>query len=557
MVALSLAVRISFFFFAALLIISIFCWIKLFFEINEIKKLDKLNGDIALLGAPFFLTKLLEIKKLATKNRRYLPVFLHFCQTYRSLFIEKGFTFLNVFFRKLANQKNWNDFLAESEFRSNFSKRFFEFQKKVNQFATNLRSFTILEETTLEKINVFNLVLDKVEEDLKVFKIKLKFNFTEPERLIRNLNSDVKNFKKIIYHHNYQNTLQKLIELEEKLTIFVYKIFDWIKLINIVLIVLPKKNKTLITTFSEIQTRGAPDKAVVNILSVYDQNRVQLELLLENFEVEDGKSFTLKLLSEIEDKIFQLKQRSVMKKIFEDSFKFVVDYFETLNKSFLNFEDVSQSFNKRLFYTQFEKIGFQNFSQLINQTRKQVDDLLVQNYDTGQIFFFQTLLWNIKNILLNCLNLTEIRYQMELFFLTEKEKNETIFLTLLNLHSLLNKKNNFALKLLFNKKLDKLTEDFLFLEQRRLKFDLVDKNSDYNLLFDSFQERVFDLKNNLKNIFFLKFIAESLFVKVNKMRFSSEVYHNKILNCEILFLKQQYKNVIEMLLEMLKPDNYF
>lgn len=158
------------------------------------------------------------------------------------------------------------------------------------------------------------------------------------------------------------------------------------------MIVLPKKNKTLITTFSEIQTRGAPDKAVVNILSVYDQNRVQLELLLENFEVEDGKSFTLKLLSEIEDKIFQLKQRSVMKKIFEDSFKFVVDYFETLNKSFLNFEDVSQSFNKRLFYTQFEKIGFQNFSQLINQTRKQVDDLLVQNYDTGQIFFFQTLL---------------------------------------------------------------------------------------------------------------------------------------------------------------------
>lgn len=158
---------------------------------------------------------------------------------------------------------------------------------------------------------------------------------------------------------------------------------------------------------------------------------------------------------------------------------------------------------------------------------------------------------------MNCLNLTEIRYQMELFFLTEKEKNETIFLTLLNLHSLLNKKNNFALKLLFNKKLDKLTEDFLFLEQRRLKFDLVDKNSDYNLLFDSFQERVFDLKNNLKNIFFLKFIAESLFVKVNKMRFSSEVYHNKILNCEILFLKQQYKNVIEMLLEMLKPDNYF
>lgn len=70
------------------------------------------------------------------------------------------------------------------------------------------------------------MVLDKVEEDLKVFKIKLKFNFTEPERLIRNLNSDVKNFKKIIYHHNYQNTLQKLIELEEKLTIFVYKIFD-------------------------------------------------------------------------------------------------------------------------------------------------------------------------------------------------------------------------------------------------------------------------------------------------------------------------------------------
>lgn len=328
-------------------------------------------------------------------------------------------------------------------------------------------------------------------------------------------------------------------------------------MVNIALIVLVSKNKELVECFSKIENNKLQSSTVGQILNAYDQNRVQIELLLENFEVEDGKNLVLKLLVQTENKIFQLQQRATMKRIFEQSFKFVTDYFETISKSFLTFDQIAQSFNKDLFYRQFENAGFQNSSVLINQTRKQIDNLLVQNYDTEEIYFFQSLLAEIERILENCFNLIEIRNQMELFLQTEKEKNEKIFLTLLNLRSLLDKKNNFVLKVFFDKNLNKLMERFLFLEQKRLHSQDQKKGKDYNQLFDSFQTEVVDLKNNLKNTFFLKFIAELLFVKVNKLRFGNELYHNKILNCEILFLKQQYKNVIEMLLDILKPNSYF
>ena len=557
MTSLSIFVRVAFFFFSAFLIISIFCWIKLFFEINKIRRLNKLNNELSLLTAPFFLTKLLEIKKLATKNAKYVPIFLYFCKSYQDLFSRNGLTFLNNFFQKSVSQQNWSDFLAESEFHSNFFKTFSTFQKNVNQFASDLRAFSAFEEKVIEKTNVLNLVLDKIDEDLKAIKIKLKFNFNEVDRIFNLLSDDLEGLKKIIYYQDHNNTLQVLFQLENKVNVFVDKFFDWLKLVNIALIVLVSKNKELVECFSKIENNKLQSSTVGQILNAYDQNRVQIELLLENFEVEDGKNLVLKLLVQTENKIFQLQQRATMKRIFEQSFKFVTDYFETISKSFLTFDQIAQSFNKDLFYRQFENAGFQNSSVLINQTRKQIDNLLVQNYDTEEIYFFQSLLAEIERILENCFNLIEIRNQMELFLQTEKEKNEKIFLTLLNLRSLLDKKNNFVLKVFFDKNLNKLMERFLFLEQKRLHSQDQKKGKDYNQLFDSFQTEVVDLKNNLKNTFFLKFIAELLFVKVNKLRFGNELYHNKILNCEILFLKQQYKNVIEMLLDILKPNSYF
>ena len=557
MIFSSIIVTIVFFVFIIFLIISIFCWIKLFFEINKIQKLSRLSNFLSLLIAPFFLTKLLEIQKLATKNNHYAPAFFHFYETYTNLFKKEGLVLFNDFLQKPANSYNWNDFLAESEPRFKFFYHLEQFQKKVDRFSNNLRSFSAFEEAILEKINFFNLILDKTDEDLQALKIKLNFNFREIERTLSVFNGEVQNVKKTIYHHHYQDVFTQVINLQNNIIDFVEQCFDWMKLVNIFLIVLPNKNKELINSFATFNIRELKNQIVVQTLNNYDRTRIQIGLLLENFELQSSKATVLKLLTEVENKIFQLHQRAMMKKIFKNSFKFITDYFEILSKSFWNFEQTVQNFNKELFYRQFANAGYPNFFTLLHSTRQKIDNLLVESYDVEQICFFQSPLSNIKNILLSCLNLIEIKNQMELFFSTEKERNEEIFLTLLNLHSLLNKKNNFALKLSFDKKLDKLTENFLFLEQKRLNANKTDQGRDYNSLFGEFQTQVFDLKANLKNTLFLKSLAELLFVKINKMRFSDELYHNKILNCEILFLKQEYKNVIEMLLEMLRPNIYF
>lgn len=551
---ISLANKIAAFSLVTFLIISIFFWIKLFFEINKLAKLGKLSTDITFFNAPFFLTQLLKLKNLALKNNKYLPVFVHFYYQHQNFFCKNNLLFLEKFLQKFSNPPNWNEFLVETEASSNFFQAFQQFQNQVNDFSLDLRSFSALEQTILEKVNFFRLILDKSEEDLKTLKMKLNFNSTEVENIFTLLNDKNQILQKSIHSYDHQNILELLLKVENKIITFSNKFFNWLKLINLFLIVLTQKQKDLIDGFSIVKQTQKHNDAIVKLLNRHEQSRVKIELLLDAFDVEGAKSSLLQLITSIENEHFQLNKLLTMQKVFRNSFDFIVNHFRTIKRTFVDFEQISQTFNKDLFYFQFENSGFGNAPFLIKEIDAKINTLFIKISDHDPIYFFQPLLVEVKTILSKCLDLIDIRYQMELFFNQEKEKHEMIFLTLSNLCTLLEKKHNFALKVLFDEKVKKLMNNFLSLEHKRLNFNLDKANKDYNLLFDAFRIQVFDLKSNLKNIFFLKIIAELLFVKVNKMRFSNELYHNKILNCEILFLKQQYKNVIELLVEIIRQD---
>ncbi len=551
-------IKITLILFFISLAVGVFCWIKLLFEINKIQKLEKLSDELKLFVTPFFLSKLLVAHNLATKNKKNLPVFLFFCKEYQELFHKEAVDFLSSFFQGLETDKSWNDFLVESEFQFNFFRKFDQFKKKVNHFSGKLMLFSAWENLCLEQINVFNLILAKINEDLDKIKIIFAFDFKEVDKNIMFLESTISHLRKTIYHQNIQITFSYFKNLGEKLILFTEKYFDWYKLLNLYLVVLPKRVKEVISLATNLQFKVEKKNSVDFFLNKCDETKIKIKINLVEFNVEKVYYPLQNLILDLENRIFQLKEYEVMKTTFQSIFQFVIVHFEKIKKKFTSFGDkrfFSQSLEKVFFFHQLKVVKFQNFNDLLTETQKSVDDLLITHYNNNKISFFQPVIKQVQKILLNFLKLSEIYHQIDLFSAKKEEKSQIIFLTLLNFKTILDKKENFFLKTNYYWELNKLFDDFSYLIQKGVNSNHFHKKTNYNLVFNDFQNQVLNFKNKLENTFFLKHIAEILFVKVNKKRFVNEFLYNKILNCEVLFLKQNYKDAVELLLKILKSSN--
>ena len=551
-------IKITLILFFISLAVGVFCWIKLLFEINKIQKLEKLSDELKLFVTPFFLSKLLVAHNLATKNKKNLPVFLFFCKEYQELFHKEAVDFLSSFFQGLETDKSWNDFLVESEFQFNFFRKFDQFKKKVNHFSGKLMLFSAWENLCLEQINVFNLILAKINEDLDKIKIIFAFDFKEVDKNIMFLESTISHLRKTIYHQNIQITFSYFKNLGEKLLLFTEKYFDWYKLLNLYLVVLPKRVKEVISLAANLQFKVEKKNNVDFFLNKCDETKIKIKINLVEFNVEKVYYPLQNLILDLENRIFQLKEYEVMKTTFQSIFQFVIVHFEKIKKKFTSFGDkrfFSQSLEKVFFFHQLKVVKFQNFNDLLTETQKSVDDLLITHYNNNKISFFQPVIKQVQKILLNFLKLSEIYHQIDLFSAKKEEKSQIIFLTLLNFKTILDKKENFFLKTNYYWELNKLFDDFSYLIQKGVNSNHFHKKTNYNLVFNDFQNQVLNFKNKLENTFFLKHIAEILFVKVNRKRFVNEFLYNKILNCEVLFLKQNYKDAVELLLKILKSSN--
>lgn len=259
----------------------------------------------------------------------------------------------------------------------------------------------------------------------------------------------------------------------------------------------------------------------------------------------------LSLLNSFDENLNQLDNIDAFKRVCVSSYQVLIKYFDNIKKDIFDLLSYSESANKNYLLKRFQDSGFKDFMSLINENQKDIDDLYIVAQNIEKIYFFKPILKRIQNVLFLLLELLNIYFQMNLFFTRESEMIGKTILTLMSLNNLINKKEFFFLKQLHQNELNKCVNFFMDFEKNKLNIDIKQGNYGDKLLM--LQAKVLNLKITIQNTMLLKNIAEALFVRANQRRFENEIYQNKILNAEILFLKQQFKNVIEILLEILDP----
>ena len=528
-------------------LLSLFFWLKNWFEINKFQKLQKIKNDLLLLKSPFYLNKMTEVRKLTLQNKSYLPIFNWFFQNYQELFVQELDELLTDFVNILSKENEIKYFLLERENLIIFFQNYKKLQTKIEKFSNNLRIFSTWENFCLGKSNEFNLLLEKVFEEIERMKIAFSFDFTQFDKKFNYLQQEISIFEKSIYQKQYSKTFLIFCDLETQISSFLKQVYVWIKIVNVFLVFLPKKQEKLTRLLADANLK-TQNNFINNFINYYQKETIKIENYLLEWEIFKAQDSLLLLLQSVDDNIYQLENQRTLFSVFNHSFQTATNYFDKIKKNILDLLHFSNNLDKKNFFQRFQEAGFGNFNFLIQENQKIIDNLYVKSYKTDKLVFFKPLIIEVEKILKSLLNLFNIYNQMDHFFTRESEQIEKIILTLMNLNTIFNKKENFFLKMIYEQEFVKCVDYFINFEEK--KYNSSHSNFNYTVLLSRLQNQVFNLKLNVQNTILLKNISEFLFVKANKKRFQTEENWNKIINCEVLFLKQQYKNVIDILLDV-------
>ena len=533
--------------FALLFMVFMFLLIKLWFEINRFKKIAKTCKEIELFKSHFFLNKLNEILDLSMKNEQYKGVFIYFYHEYHNIFTKELRKMLDLFAQNFENVQDSNNIIVETKEQSYVYQQFEAIKFKVEQFNMQLMAISSWEKFAMERINFLNLILEKLEEEIIKTKMVVKLDFKKIENLLQNRKKKNDQFNEIIYKGLEKKDFAVLQKLVKNTALFCEQTLMWLKIITLFRITLPEVHQKLIQSV-EKTFRLDSVKIIRQINRSFQEGMKESYDAIVNLDNFKAQKYILFLMQEIQNYEDQVVNIDNLRKLFLEGLKNANQQFNYALNQFNKFNKFIENFDKSLFFRQYKSLEFRNFNNKITETRKLINELTIQEQEIEKIMFFYEHLKSVHKIFENLTDLFKIFNKMEIFFSTEKIRNENLFFSLFNISTVLAKSNNFYLKEIFTRDYQKAVKFFVALKSKQI----TNKNKEQNFVseFSYLNDFVRDLKFNIENTVLFRKIAEGMLVQVNKYRFINDFFQNKVLNIEVLFVKHHYKTAIDQLIEI-------
>lgn len=539
--------HILMFFFIFFWLLNSLLLMKLFYEINRFNKIDKLKRELEFFKSFFFTNKLIEIKNFSLKNKEYKKIYNYLFNEYINLIVIKNDEIIKKFINNFEKENNVNSFIIESKVFSNIYNDFEINKKKIIFFCEELKIIFALENIVFSRINLLNLILDKTLEELNKLELIFDIDIEKIKVKIKSKIDDLSSFELNIYQLNNLEIEEKLETISKDIYIFVEKVIIWIKTIS------------LFETFRQKQTeliKLIEDKKyedwfiyIQKFNRYFQKINIELFYKIESFLPKKTKQIILKLLLNIENEIYQIKNVEYLKKMFDDSFKFIKINLKLLESNFFKFDELLKNFNNINIFTKLQNSEYKNFKKIIYETKKEVKFLIIDELEIKNKNFLNNDLFKIETILNNLAYLFDNLPKMINLFNAEKQKNNEMFITLINIKTIFLKDGLFYIKKIYHERYKKIMNNFLNFKKNQ-NSPIISDSSNLIVKHNVFLINVRSLKEDIKKTILLKNIADNLFVKVNKFRFNNDFSRNKILNTEILFIKYDFKNVIEKLIEI-------
>ncbi len=533
-------------FFICFMIMTFFM-VKLWLEIIKFKKINNFQSELTILRSQYFLNRMNQIYDLTIKNKKYKKIFIYFFEKYKKLFTEELIEITDAFLTSLETDRKSINVLVGTLDQSEIYQKFDKLKAKIDNFNSELNYISSWQNFSIEQLNFFDLTISKAEEELEKSKLTMKFDVVDIENEIKQLKKQINLIHKKIEEIDFELTYVNLKETSQKLPIFIKKLFLWLKLIVFLQKKIPEAELELKKIF-EISIENKKKNTVQEINQNLKSEINQIELMIKNFSLVEAEQKLIYVMENIQETKWELKNKQELKKILSTNLKLAQVNFDFAKKEFASFKKFISVYGDLVFFNKQKRIEFKQFNNLIKSTQSIVDELIIFEEDAKEQLFFIEAIKKLKKILSNTIQLINNYERIQSLFMTEKKHNQNLFFVILNLKVIFEQRDNFYLKKMYYSEYQKAMIYFLKLKnQQQLEHQSITK---FINNFNQLKSMIDNLQISIQNTVLLREIANQLLVKSNKFRFSNDFLKNKILNTEIFFAKNNYKNVIETLLEI-------
>ena len=534
--------------FALLFLLNVFFAIKILYEINKFNKIKRIIDDLIYWKSYFFLKKFIELKNLSTKLEKYRSRFTKLFNNYQSLISESTLVWVNEFIDHLEAKKSSYFRLVESEKTTQYHRKFTEISKQNTQFSNRLKNALKIENYCLDQIYKFDIIHDLILDEINKTHLKTNFDFTELIRFWNDIHDHVKQFETNIYEVSdtkMQSDLNYFLTIYQK---NIRMIIDYLKIVILYKNRLPQLKTTIIKLIQQKVSATVATPFITTIEKMYQTESALISQQIKRFNDPDLNSQVINLYRNFNYKKVQLEKfyqmQTLLKKCFAQLSK-TASQMQSWHTNLKQGIDNLKHETRFVFYNS-QRIeafynSYQNFQQLLQSWKTHYLNNQTDLFLSSQVIKARELLQKAQKYLQQNLEISKL-------LAIEKQRIENILLTIININNFLLKSNFSHLNELYSPELKAIGKQFTQLtEQATGQTSLPTSKL---VQFNDLEIRIIKLKDQIEHKYLLSKIAELLFVKANKLRFTNNRITNQVLNAEMLYLKNNYVKAIEQLIEV-------